>query len=50
MWKRIPGYESYEISTEGLVRNSKGALMKAQVSSRGYLTVGLRKNGRQRTL
>ena len=45
-WKVIPGYERYEISDEGEVRNSKtGRLLKSGYTNGGYRKVNLRSNG-----
>ena len=49
-------YEGYEVSTEGRVRSlnhygikGKVQVMKPQPHTRGYLQVGLRKNGKYKT-
>ena len=48
-WKQIQGYENYEVSNEGQVRNRKtGKVLKPQKNNSGYLLVGLRKNGKQK--
>ena len=52
IFKTIEGYENlYEISNLGRVKNLKrGSILKNTLSkSRGYYTVGIRKNGNQNT-
>lgn len=46
-WKPVVGYEGlYEVSSEGRVRNVKtGKILKPKNNRRGYLFVGLHKNG-----
>lgn len=45
-WRDISGYEGlYQVSNMGKVRNCKGKLLKPQKHIRGYLCVGLCKNG-----
>lgn len=46
-WKPVVGYEGlYEVSSEGNVRNVKtGKILKPKNNRRGYLFVGLYKNG-----
>jgi hypothetical protein len=46
-WKPVVGYEGlYEVSSEGNVRNVKtGKILKPKNNRRGYLFVGLHKNG-----
>ena len=48
-WKAVPGYEGlYEVSDLGRVRSSAhGKVLKQRASTRGYLRVGLTKDGRQ---
>lgn len=42
MFKRIEGFENYEVNPQGLVRNvTTERLLKPQETARGYLTVGL---------
>ena len=45
-WKTIEGYENYEVSTAGQVRNKKGKILK-QCKDKGYLRVVLWRNGKQ---
>jgi hypothetical protein len=45
MWKKIKGYESYEISNKGEIRNSQG-ILKAQILGTGYKWVQLWRNGK----
>lgn len=48
-WKTIEGYENYEVSTAGQVRNKKtGKILKQWKNNRGYLKVNLCKNGKQK--
>lgn len=55
MWKEIKGYEGlYEVSENGEVRSrprkgSAGGLMKSHKDAKGYLVLGLTKQGRQTT-
>lgn len=45
-WKEIKDYENYEISNLGRVRNKKtGRILKPGKTRKGYLRVGLWKNG-----
>lgn len=44
IWRDIPGFPGYQASDDGRVRSARGVL-KPWTSS-GYLTVGLRRNGR----
>lgn len=47
-WKQIQGYENYEVSNEGQVRNRKtGKILKPVKNSTGYLQVTLCKNKRK---
>lgn len=48
IWKRIPSFEGYEISSEGKVKSNlikKGLILKPTVRPDGYLSVRLRKEG-----
>lgn len=48
-WKQIDGYDNYEVSTWGNVRNVKtGKLLKQQENHNGYLRVNLYKNGKSK--
>jgi hypothetical protein len=50
-WKKIIGYENYDVSGIGNVRNSKtGKVLKASLNSKGYYVVNLCKNGKQKTM
>jgi hypothetical protein len=50
-WKKIVGYENYEVSDCGNVRNSKtGRVLKQGLSSSGYYTVSLHKDGKAKTM
>ena len=45
MWKDIKGFDNYEVSTEGQVRNiTTGHILKPRDNGRGYLEVGLHIN------
>lgn len=47
VWKDIKGYDNYEVSTEGQVRNKKtGLILKPRVNRGGYLSVVLYSNGK----
>lgn len=43
-WKRIKGFEHYQISNEGEVRNEDGKILKPFKTSSGYLQVHLFKD------
>ena len=46
-WKQIEGYENYEVSNEGQVRNKKtGRILKPQKDKDGYSRVSLSKNSK----
>lgn len=50
VWKPIKGYENYEISSNGRVRNSKtGRTLKQGKNNSGYFQVTLCKNGKPKT-
>lgn len=42
-WKDIKGYEWYQVSNLGRVRNSEGRILASNVISSGYLAVHLSK-------
>lgn len=46
-WKKITGYENYEISSFGRVRGKRGIM--AQTDNRGYRRVGLRDGTKQQS-
>ncbi len=46
-WRTIVGHEAYEVSTFGNVRRD-GKLLRPWLNGRGYLTVGLCKNGNEK--
>ncbi len=48
-WKKIVGYEEYEVSDTGEVRRD-GKILRKQNNKRGQHTVSLSKNGRVKTL
>ena len=44
-WKKINGYENYEVSNDGRVRNTRTDMfLSGSVNNSGYLTVGLSKD------
>ena len=47
-WKTITGYDNYEVSTEGNVRNVKTGRIITQHDNGGYLKVNLHKNGKRK--
>lgn len=44
IWKDIDGFENYQVSTWGRVRN-KDKILKPYVTEKGYLKINLYKNG-----
>ena len=49
-WRVITEYPTYEVSTDGQVRNKKtGRVLKPRTDGRGYLNVGLRKDNKRHT-
>lgn len=50
MWKTIEGFENYEVSNNGEVRNKKtGRILKNSTAPNGYLRVNLRANNQSYT-
>jgi hypothetical protein len=50
-WKKVIGYENYEVSDIGNVRNSKtGRVLKKAVGTQGYYKQCLCNNGKQKTV
>ena len=48
-WRLISGYDNYEISSHGRVRNNKtNKIMKQKVETKGYLIIGLSKDSKQK--
>ena len=44
-WRLIDGYDNYQVSDQGRVRNSDTKrILKGRHNSNGYLTIGIRKN------
>ena len=41
-WKAIPGYRGYEVSDDGLVRKTNGALCRLREDKNGYKHVSLK--------
>ena len=49
-WASIDGYSNYQVSWWGRVKNTKtDRILKPGLSSSGYLTVGLSKNGKAKS-
>lgn len=46
IWKDIEGFDGYQISTWGNVRNKHGQILKPYRNDKGYLKIGLMKNGK----
>ena len=46
LWKPVKGYEGYEVSNKGRVRNKSGRILKEMDNGRGYKTVVLTKQKR----
>jgi len=48
-WRLIGGYDNYEVSSHGRVRNNKtNKIMKQKVETKGYLRIGLTKDNKQK--
>lgn len=48
VWKNIEGYEGYQVSNTGKVRNAKsGKILKPEIINKGYYRIGLCKNGKK---
>lgn len=46
-WRDILGFEgSYQVSSHGRIRNSSGQILKPYENKKGYLKIGLCKNGK----
>ena len=48
VWKPIEGYESYQVSNLGRVKNSRGWLMKPSVNQKGYLLIHFSSNNKSK--
>lgn len=48
-WKTVPGFEDYEVSNAGDVRNSQSERILKQRVNKGYFVVDLRKDGSRKT-
>lgn len=46
VWKPIPGFPWYEVSSEGRVWSKRNGLLKTRLSDRGYVLVNLYNNGK----
>ena len=44
-WRTVKGFEDYEISSFGRLKNSRSRVTKGSVSAGGYMTTNLRKDG-----
>ena len=49
-WRRVKGFEAYEIRKDGLVRSSTGHILKSWIDSHGYYMVSLGGRKRKRTV
>lgn len=49
VWKKINGYNNYEVSNHGRIRNKKKNIMNQFYKDRGDATIGLSKNGKRKT-
>jgi hypothetical protein len=48
-WRLIDGYDNFEISSHGRVRNNKTSrIMKLQTHNKGYVLIGLTKDKKQK--
>lgn len=51
IWKKIPGFENYEVSNKGNVKSlkfGKERILKLNINSKGYLVLSLFKNGKRK--
>ena len=46
IWVEIFGFEGYQVSSWGRIRNADGQILKPYRSEKGYLKIELRKNGK----
>lgn len=46
IWLSINGFETYQVSSWGRIRNADGQILKPYKSEKGYLKVELHKNGK----
>lgn len=49
-WRPIPGYENYQVSSFGRVKNSREWLLKCQPNNKGYLVAPLHNNNHCKTI
>ena len=49
IWKEVPQYEDYLVSTFGNIKNKKGNLLKKNLVEKGYFHITLYKNGIPKT-
>lgn len=47
-FKAIPGYERYQINTQGVVLGVRGGIIKPQLDKEGYYIVSMRASSRQK--
>ena len=47
-WKVIEGFDLYEISNTGKIRNQKGKILKPVDNGKGYLKFELKNDGRNK--
>ena len=46
IWLPIKDFENYEISSWGRIRNKKGQILSPYKNHKGYLKIGLAKDGK----
>ena len=46
LWKDIKGFEGYQVSSQGNIRNKLGKILSPYQNKKGYLKVGLFKDGK----
>ena len=50
-WKTVPGYRGlYKISEIGVIKNSRGQVLKQSLDTGGYVRVTLTKEGKRKTI
>lgn len=45
-WKDIKGFEGYQVSSHGEIRNKEGKILSPYQNKKGYLKIGLFKDGK----
>lgn len=48
IWKPIDGYDNYEVSSHGRVKNNTGKIMKPRLDKYGYYDISLSNNGEKK--